>query len=361
MNRDRFVSSSPGILFALASAVLFGASTPMAKLLLGAGVDPWLLAGLLYLFSGLGLAALLASQRLLVIPSREAPLRRADSPWLVLAIATGGVAGPVLLMLGLAGTGASTASLLLNLEGLATMLIAWVVFRENADARILVGAAAILAGAGLLSWQGEPGQAGWSALAIAAACVAWAIDNNVTRKISSGDPVQIAMLKGLAAGSINLFLAFIINHASLPQPALLAGTALIGFLGYGVSLILFVLALRHLGAARTGAYFAVAPFIGTLLAVTLLSEPITVRLVAAALLMGIGLWLHLTESHAHRHRHLPQEHEHRHSHDLHHEHQHGRADPPGEPHSHRHVHKPVLHVHPHYPDLHHRHTHTHEG
>jgi len=171
-----------------------------------------------------------------------------------------------------------------------------------------------------------------------------------------GDPVQIATLKGLVAGTINLLVAFS-NHTALPQPELLAGAAFIGFFGYGVSLVLFVLALRHLGTARTGAYFATAPFIGALLAITVLMEPISARLVAAALLMAIGLWLHFTESHEHRHRHLPEDHEHLHSHDLHHEHQHGRTDPPGEPHTHRHAHEPILHAHPHYPDLHHRHRH----
>jgi len=328
----------------------------MAKLLLGAGVNAWLLAGLLYFFSGLGLAAVLFLRRLLGLPSGEAVLRRADFPWLASAILAGGVAGPVMLMFGLAGTPASTASLLLNLEGLLTMIIAWIVFHENADARILMGAAAILAGAGLLSWQGGLGGIGWSALAIAGACLAWAIDNNLTRKISGGDPVQIAMLKGLVAGTINLLLAFA-NHASLPRPEILAGSAIIGFLGYGVSLVLFVLALRHLGSARTGAYFATAPFVGTLIAVIVLMEPISARLVAAAVLMAIGLWFHFTESHEHRHRHVPEDHEHLHSHDLHHEHHHGRTDPPGEPHTHRHAHQPILHAHPHYPDLHHRHRH----
>ena len=347
---------SPGILLALLSAVLFGASTPVAKLLLGEGVAALLLAGLLYFFSGLGLAVILFVRRLLGSQAKDAPLRRADFPWLASAIVAGGIVGPVLLMIGLAGTQASTASLLLNLEGLTTMLIAWIVFRENADARILLGAAAILAGAVLLSWQGGPGRAGWSALAIAGACVAWGIDNNLTRKISGGDPIQIAMLKGLVAGTINLGIAFA-NHAMLPPPGALAGTAVIGFFGYGMSLVLFVLALRYLGTARTGAYFATAPFIGMLVAVTFLSEPIGAPLIAAAVLMAIGLWLHLTESHEHSHRHLPQEHEHRHSHDLHHQHQHGAADPPGEPHAHRHAHKPILHAHPHYPDLHHEHRH----
>ena len=356
MVRNKVTLHSSGATYAIGSAVLFGASTPLAKLLLGEGVDPWLLAGLLYFSSGLGLAVVMATQGLLGIRKTEGPLQRADVPWLVCAILAGGVAGPILLMIGLAGTPASTASLLLNLEGLATMLIAWAVFHENASIRIIVGATAILAGAVLLSWQGELGAARWSALAIAGACIAWAIDNNLTRKISGGDPIQIAMLKGLVAGTINLLLA-VTNSAALHRLALVADAALIGFLGYGVSLVLFVLALRHLGAARTGAYFAAAPFIGTLIAVTVLSEPITARLVVAAVLIAVGLWLHLTEHHLHRHRHRSEDHDHRHIHDLHHKHRHEQADPQGEPHTHRHMHKPALHAHPHYPDMHHQHDH----
>lgn len=283
-------------------------------------------------------------------------MRRADLPWLALVVLTGGIAGPVLLMLGLASTPASSASLLLNLEGLATMVIAWTVFRENVDRRILIGALAILAGAVVLSWQGGSSGFGWGAFLIAGACLAWGIDNNLTRKLSAADPVQITIAKGLVAGGANLALA-LASGVRLPAPPTLAGAAVLGFFAYGVSLVLFVFALRYLGSARTGAYFSTAPFIGAALAVALLSEPVGLRLVAAAVLMGVGLYLHLIERHEHEHQHEAMEHEHRHVHDTHHQHAHAPDDPPGEPHTHRHRHARLAHRHPHFPDLHHRHGH----
>jgi len=287
-------------------------------------------------------------------------LTRKDWGWMSLVVLAGGVSGPVLLMLGLATTPASSTALLLNLEGLATMAIAWLVFRENVDGRLLLGAGAILAGALLLSWQGGSGfgGAGVGALFIAGACLAWGIDNNLTRKVSASDPVQIAMVKGLVAGAVNLGIALMAG-AHLPAAGVLAGAGVVGFLGYGVSLVLFVLALRHLGTARTGAYFSTAPFIGALLAVAMFAEPITWRLVVAAGLMAIGLYLHLAERHEHEHEHELLEHEHPHVHDEHHQHQHAADDPSGEPHAHRHRHARMVHKHPHYPDMHHRHDHAH--
>ncbi|HEX5380291.1 MAG TPA: EamA family transporter [Phenylobacterium sp.] len=346
----------PGVPLAMGSAALFGASTPFAKLLLGGGVSPWLLAGLLYLGSGLGLSLVHFGRRRLGIAPAETPLRRGDLPWLALVVLSGGVIGPVLLMIGLTTTAASTSALLLNLEGLATMAIAWLVFKENVDRRLLAGAAAILAGAAVLSWQGGPMGFGLGALAIAGACLAWGIDNNLTRKLSAADPVQSAMVKGLAAGAANLTLALSAG-AHLPPIGPALGAGVVGFLGYGVSLVMFVLALRHLGAARTGAYFSMAPFIGAGLAIAMFGEPITVQLVAASALMLAGVALHLMEGHEHQHTHEPLEHEHRHVHDAHHQHQHGPDDPQGEPHAHRHRHAPLTHSHPHYPDLHHRHGH----
>jgi drug/metabolite transporter (DMT)-like permease len=346
----------PGAPFALASAVLFGASTPFAKLLLGQGVNPWLLAGLLYLGSGAGLSAIYLARRALGVASVEAPLRRTDIAWLSLVILFGGVVGPLLLMFGLALTAASTAALLLNLEGLATMAIAWIVFRENADRRILIGALAILAGALVLSWNRGPLPIGWGALLVAGACLAWGIDNNLTRKLANADPLQIAAVKGVVAGTTNLMLA-VAGGALLPSFTTIGGAALVGLLGYGVSLALFVLALRHLGSARTAAYFSTAPFVGAALAIAMFGEPVTLGLVSAALLMGIGLWLHLIENHEHTHTHEALEHEHRHAHDAHHQHAHAPDDPVGELHTHRHKHLPLTHSHPHYPDMHHRHDH----
>ena len=354
MRRD--LLAWPGAPLALLSAALFGASTPFAKLLLGGGLSPWLLAGLLYLGSGAGLGLVRIWQRARSDAPAETPLRRGDLPWLALVVLSGGAIGPILLMAGLTTTPAATASLLLNLEALATMALAWLMFRENVDRRLLAGAAVILTGAAILAWQGGPQGLGWGGLAIAGACLAWGIDNNLTRKLSAADPVEIAMLKGLAAGGVNLVLALLAG-ASLPAPAAIAAAALIGFFGYGVSLVLFVLGLRHLGAARTGAYFSTAPFIGALLAVLLLGEPLTLQLAAAGLLMAAGVYIHLTETHEHEHSHEALEHAHRHVHDQHHQHGHAPGDPLGEPHAHWHRHLPLIHKHPHYPDLHHRHAH----
>jgi drug/metabolite transporter (DMT)-like permease len=370
-----------GVGAALLAAGLFGASTPFAKLLVGR-IAPVLLAALLYLGSGIGLAALYglrswlrhlppsltwrravrhhvssAAEDSLATAQAEAPLGRADLPWLSGAVFFGGVVGPLLLMLGLRATPASAASLLLNLEGVFTALLAWYAFHENFDRRIAIGMAAIVTGGILLSWQGRP-EAGlpWSALAIAGACACWGIDNNLTQKVSAGDPVQIAAIKGAVAGSVNLVLALLLG-ASLPSVGILLLAGAIGFLGYGLSLALFVLALRHIGTARTGAYFSLAPFVGAAISLLWLREPVGPLFLAAAALMGLGIWLHLSERHEHEHHHLALTHEHRHSHGKHHRHEHPPGVDPTEPHSHRHEHAPLTHRHPHFPDIHHRHGH----
>jgi drug/metabolite transporter (DMT)-like permease len=342
-----------GISCALGAAVLFGASTPLAKALLGA-VSPWLLAGLLYLASGIGVAAILGWQRWRGA-AQGAPLRAADLPWLIVTVIAGGVCGPVLLMLGLAETQASTAALLLNLESVFALAIAWLIFHEFVDLRIGLGAAAIVAGGAMLSWGGRVGFA-WGNLWIVGACFAWAIDDNLTRKISGVDPLRITAIKGLAAGAVNVGLALTLGDAWPPLRAL-AGAGIVGFFGYGVSMSLFVVALRELGAARTMAYFSTAPFVGAALAIAGFGEPVTIGFLVAAALMAAGVVLHLTEQHEHEHVHEPMEHEHWHWHDEHHQHAHAPGDPPGEPHSHRHVHARLVHRHPHYPDIHHRHTH----
>ena len=343
----------PGVPFAIGSAVLFGASAPLSKLLIGA-IDPWLLAGILYLGAGVGLAFIHWGGRQLGLRNEEAPLRRGDAPWLVAVIVAGGMLGPLFLMFGLSRTTAASASLLLNLEGLATMAIAWVIFRENVDRRLLAGAAAILAGAVLLSWKGVYPSLDRGEFYILAACLCWGVDNNLTRKLSAADPVQIAMIKGLAAGATNFALALVLG-ASLPTVSLIGLGAIVGFLGIGVSLVLFMLGLRHLGTARTGAYFSLAPFIGAVLAILIFRETVTPQLLLAGLLMAAGIWLHLSERHDHEHVHEALEHDHLHSHDEHHQHEHD--GPVSEPHSHWHRHEPMRHKHPHYPDLHHRHNH----
>lgn len=345
-----------GIAAALSSAALFGASTPLAKLLLGE-VSPLLLAGLLYLGSGLGLALWIALRSFHAGSGAIARPARNDWPWLAGAILAGGIAGPALLMHGLARTDAGSTSLLLNLEAVLTAAIAWIVFRENVDRRVLFGMAAIVAGGVVLSWDQAPRAAGAAGpLLVAAACLAWAIDNNLTRRVSGGDAATIACLKGLAAGAVNLGLALAAG-ASLPRAPVLAAAGAVGMVGYGASLALFIVALRHLGTARTGAYFSVAPFFGAALAITLLGEEATAAFGLAAALMALGVWLHLTERHSHEHVHAPMEHTHEHVHDAHHRHEHDAAWNGREPHAHRHRHARLVHSHPHYPDLHHRHPH----
>jgi drug/metabolite transporter (DMT)-like permease len=346
------------VLAALASAALFGVSTPAAKALLGI-VDPVILAGLFYCGAGIGIALLraLAAPILNAPAARQQPLARRDYGWLAGAIALGGVAGPVLLMLGLSRTPAATASLLLTVEGAATALLAWFVFHENFDRRIALGMACLVAGAAMVSWSGTPTIESLAGpLAIIAACIAWGIDNNLTRKVSLADPLQIVQLKGLIAGPVNLLLGLSAG-ASLPDPREILVGGLVGFVCYGLSLALFVMALRHLGAARTGAYFSSAPFIGAATAVVALQQPLSVQLVAAGALMAIGVWLHVTERHAHAHTHARMVHAHAHTHDEHHRHSHGPQDPPGEPHTHAHEHDALTHSHPHVPDMHHDHRH----
>ncbi len=341
---------------ALLSAGLFGASAPFAKMLLGS-VSPWLLAAVLYLGSGAGLAIwdLLRS----ALPGAQATpsLARTDLPWLVAAIVAGGVAGPVLLLFGLSLSDASAAALLLNLEAVFTAAIAWTVFRENVGWRVFAGLLAIVAGGGLLAWEQVPRAGSFAGpLLVAGACLAWGIDNNLTRKVSGGDAVRIAGLKGLAAGAVNLLLALSWD-AAMPSGAALAAGALLGFFGYGLSLVLFIVALRELGTARTGAYFSVAPFFGAALSVALLAERPSLAFWSAATLMALGVWLHVSERHAHGHAHEAMDHEHPHVHDAHHTHVHDFPWDSREPHVHPHRHEPLVHDHPHDPDLHHRHRH----
>jgi drug/metabolite transporter (DMT)-like permease len=260
-------------------------------------------------------------------------------------------------MTGLAESDSATTSLLLNVEGVFTALIAWFVFKENFDRRIVIGMVLILAGSMLLSWADHTGSDSLIGPAfVIAACLSWAIDNNLTKKIAAGDALQIAMTKGLAAGATNTILAVLVFHPTLlPKQFLFAG--LVGFLGYGISLLFFVLALRHIGAARTGAYFSLAPFVGGAIALASGEAALSLQLVGASLLMGIGVWLHLSERHVHQHIHESQDHGHSHVHDEHHRHAHSPDDPPGEPHAHRHHHEFLVHVHPHFPDVHHSHSH----
>lgn len=348
------MTAPTAILAALIAALLFGASTPLAKLLLGE-VPPILLAGLLYLGSGLGLWLIrLTRDRGLIAP--RLPAR--EWPWFLAAIVSGGVLGPLLLMYGLTRTTAGDASLLLNLEAVFTALLAWIVFRENTDRRVVLGMALIVAGGALLAWSpGALMQGGArAAVAIAGASLCWGLDNNLTRKVAAADALFIAATKGLVAGISNCSLALGLG-ADLPRLPLLAAAMSVGLVGYGVSLVLFVLALRGLGSARTGAYFSTAPFLGAAVAIVALHEPTSVVFWCSALLMAAGVWLHLLERHEHEHTHEVLSHTHAHVHDAHHMHQHDFAWDGTEPHSHPHAHAPLRHRHRHYPDLHHRHRH----
>ena len=348
-------SRNHGIASALGAALLFGASTPLAKLAVSSA-SPVLLAGLLYLGSGVGLAVLRMIRDAAEVRQIETALGGKDLPWLAGAILAGGVAGPVLLLLGLLKTSASAASLLLNLEAVATGAIAWVIFRENVDKRVGAGFSFIVLGGILLSLPHEGFSVSSGSMLIAAACVCWGVDNNLTRKISGCDPSQIAMWKGLGAGFVNT--AFALGFgARFPSAGVALGAAIIGFFGYGLSLVLFVGALRHLGAARTGAYFATAPFAGAALSFALGQGRLDWAFCAAGILMLAGVWLHATERHEHPHAHEALEHTHAHVHDEHHKHEHCPDDPPGEPHTHRHLHERLVHSHPHYPDIDHQHKH----
>lgn len=345
-----------GVVYALLASVLFGVSTPLAKGLINQ-IEPVLLAGFLYLGSGLGLSLYrLVSKKIQFMPAQPS-LKKTDWVFLAGAIAAGGVVAPVMLMLGLATASASTASLFLNAEGVLTALIAWFVFKENFDARIAWGMLAIVAGGVILSFQfGQQVVPAPGIAFIFVACLGWAIDNNLTRKVSSADPAQITCYKGLVAGSVNTVLALLLG-TRLPSFSLAGEAMLVGFLGYGVSLVLYVLALRHIGTARTGAYFAIAPFFGVIFSVIVLREQITTQLLFAGSFMALGLWLHLTEHHSHKHIHEEIEHEHEHVHDDHHQHAHEQDDLSGEPHTHHHKHESLEHDHPHFPDRYHIHDH----
>lgn len=336
-------------LLALASAALFGATAPALKPIAGA-MHPVLLAGLLYLGSFMGLFAVRSVRGKV----EEARLQRNDLPALGGAIVAGGMLAPVLLVWGLSGLAASSASLLLASEAVLTMLVA-LLFREAVTGRVWVAAVLIFGAAALLAWS--PGTRlllSPHALAVLAACLLWALDNNLTARIALADPFAIAMWKGLAAGAVNTVLGLALAPSA---PAMSWAAALVvGAIGYGVSLVLYVLAQRHLGAARTAAHFGTAPFFGAVLAVLLLNEPLSLSLGAAFALTAFGTWVAVSEQHGHEHDHEAMEHEHRHVHDKHHQHAH-QGDEGPEPHSHFHSHAPLRHRHAHFPDLHHRHRH----
>ena len=339
------------VLQALLAAATFGLSAPLAKRLLDAA-SPLFLAGLLYLGAGVFLSAVRAVTR-----SRRSPRALQLREWVILVgvVLSGGVLAPPLLLWGLARSTASASSLLLNFEVVFTVLLAGVVFREHLGGRVIVASIILATGGIVLGWPSGHLDLPLASLAVAGACLLWAIDNNLTRLIAEADAALVAQVKGLAAGTVNVALALAAGHA-VPPPASIAISLVLGAVSYGTSLVLFILAMRGLGAARTGAYFALGPFFGALGGVVLLGEPLTGRLALTAALMAAGAWLLLRERHSHRHHHEAGTHTHRHVHDRHHQHEHQGWEGP-EPHLHPHPTGPLEHEHPHIHDRHHGHDH----
>jgi len=342
-----------GALLGLSAAALFGVSTPFSKLLLGS-VSPVLLAGLLYL----GAAAGLWLHRLLVPPTNEPALKREDMPRIAGVVLAGGILGPSLMLIGLARVSALAGSLLLNLEAPFTVLIAVAAFREHLGRHAAAAAALVFGGAILLSL--EPGELTGDSIGVAllaAACLCWAFDNNLTQRLSLRDPFAVVRVKTLVAGAFNAGLGLVVSGGTIPEARYVAGAMLLGSLSYGVSVVLDVYALRLVGAAREAAYFATAPFVGAFASLVVLGDSLSRLDAVAMILMGLGVTLLLRERHSHLHTHEPMEHEHLHVHDEHHGHEHQPGDPDGEPHSHRHSHGLLVHDHPHVSDAHHRHRH----
>ncbi|MCX6096084.1 MAG: EamA family transporter [Candidatus Bipolaricaulota bacterium] len=346
------------LLEVLLAAALFGASAPLAKLLLGE-VEPIPLAALLYLGAGLGI---LLVRVLAKAPGpgrgRESRLDRKDLPRLAGAVLAGGVAAPLLLLYGLRATEAATASLLLNFEAVATAAIAAVLFRESVGQRTWVAILVVSLGSVLLSLDPS---AGWApstgALLILAACAMWGLDNNLTREVSLKDPGEIVAVKGLVGGGVSLVLALAL-HRPFPGLEAIGLGLLLGSLCYGASISLFVRALRKLGSARTGALFAAAPFIGAAVSFVIFRTLPVASFFAALALMAVGACLLFFERHAHPHAHEPLEHAHSHRHDDgHHAHDHEGPLALAVEHAHSHAHEPVAHAHAHRPDAHHRHPH----
>jgi drug/metabolite transporter (DMT)-like permease len=342
---------------ALLAAFLFGASAPLSKLLLGE-ISPVLLAALLYLGSGIGLMCVKMIGKAAHGGHKEAHLERADWPWLFGAILAGGVIAPILLMISLRNTPAATASLLLNFEGVATTLIAAIIFKE-AFSRRAWWAIGLITFASILLSTDFKNQWGFSlsAIGILAACFMWGVDNNLTRNISAKDPLVIVTVKGIGAGLVSLIIAIALGN-SFPSIGLILLALLLGSFSYGLSIFLFVHAMRGLGAGRTSALFGTAPLAGILLSFLIFQERPGIFFVFALLAMALGAYFLLKEEHDHIHLHLDVVHEHRHAHsDGHHLHEHV-LESTGDSHSHIHTHKELAHTHDHAPDIHHRHSHA---
>ena len=345
-------STLPFILQALIAALFFGASAPIAKLLLGDDIAPIFLAAFLYLGSGAGTFLFRLTQRMLS-KDAEADIKSPDIKWLAGAIIVGGILAPIILMISLQNTPASTASLLLNFEGVGTTLIALLFFKEAIGRRAWIAILVITLASIFLSTNFDEGFGlSLGALGIILACVLWGVDNNFTRNISGKDPLAIVAWKGLVAGTFSFFLAYFLGN-TLPSLTVILGTLVLGFVSYGLSTMLFIRSMRGLGAARTSALYGTAPLAGVLLSIFLFGEIPSFSFVIAAVLMIGGALLLINEEHSHSHTHTAMFHEHSHSHD---DSAHGHDTAKGV-HSHEHEHPAEEHEHDHMPDIHHRHGH----
>ena len=336
------------------SALLFGASSPVAKMLLLDGLDPFTLAGLLYL--GAALAVLPSSFK---GGSRSLATGRRNLLLVSGAVLFGGILGPVFLLLSLQVATASSVSLWLNLETVGTAVLAWLFFKEDMGARAWLATALVVSGGLLLALPFEGASLG--ALAwIAAAALCWGLDNNLTSLIDGMTPAQSTLVKGLVAGSVNLCLGLRFEGALDLGPSGLERVVAalgVGGLGYGLSIALYVRSAQHLGAMRSQLIFATAPFLGLVLSWFIVGEDVLLVHLVAGVGMAAGIGLMIKGQHGHHHSHGAMTHTHSHRHDDgHHNHEHPGQDP-SRRHTHEHDHEPIEHDHPHRPDLHHRHDH----
>jgi drug/metabolite transporter (DMT)-like permease len=354
--KNRYLFALKNYRAALIAAFFFGCITPGSKALIKS-LPPQSMAGIMYFFAGVGLLAVLLARNSL--SSSLARVKKADLKWFGLATLFGGILGPAFLVYGLAHISSSTASLLLNFEAVSTSLLAWFIFREHFEKRIVYGMVLIVLGCLILSLNSAVASGADTLLGfvlICLACLSWGIDNNVTKNISHLDPVLIASFKGLIAGGSNLVFGYIIGERISPSLEIF-GAGFLGFFGIGISLVAFIVSLSLIGTARTGAVFSTAPFMGLAISIVLLGEPLTVPILAALMLMAWGVWFHLSEDHGHEHVHDELSHTHGHVHDEHHAHSHEGLRVGTEPHVHPHYHTRLVHKHPHFPDIHHQHEH----
>jgi len=341
---------------ALVAAFFFGCITPGTKFFIKT-LPPQIMAGILYLAAGIGLLSILLLKK--NFHSSLSRVQKVDYKWFALATLFGGIIGPAFLTYGISRISGSTASLLLNLEAVLTSLIAWFIFKEHFEKKIVYGMILIVIGCFTLSLNstsasGVDTLGGFTLICLA--CLSWGIDNNVTRKISHLDPVLLASFKGLIAGTSNIFLGLLIGERVAANIDILS-TGLLGFFGIGISLVAFIISLASIGTARTGAVFSTAPFIGSLISITILGESLSLPVIIALVFMGCGVWFHFSEDHDHEHPHEDLSHDHEHTHDDHHQHKHSHAAESNSCHTHKHTHKVTTHKHPHFPDIHHQHAH----